>query len=143
MTSFITVILRQSFIVPTPSLSSVSALSNHSVFHIGYCVLCRVLSFVPTAPALPPGNPALSSYIPRSDCGLYYCSPLSAPTGIPSLSDFALLYPFRKVLFLLRFITQPYHNFLFHVCHILSFLSAHFKSTFRVFNCPFCLFVSA
>ena len=131
------------FISPMPSLSAVSALSNRFVFHTDYYALCRVLSCAPTAPALPPGNPALSSYIPRSDCGLYYCSPLSAPTGIPNLSDFALLYPFRKVLFLLRFITQPYHNFLFHVCHILSFLSAHFKSTFRVFNCPFCLFVSA
>ena len=125
------------------SLSAVSALSNRSVSHKDCYALCKVLSYAPTAPVLPPCNPALSSYIPRSDCGLYYCSPLSAPTGIPNLSDFALLYPFRKVLFLLRFITQPYHNFLFHVCHILSFLSAHFKSTFRVFNCPFCLFVSA
>ena len=123
--------------------TAVSALSSHSASHTDYFALCTVLSCAPTAPALPPGNPALSFYIPRSDCGLYYCSPLSAPTGIPNLSDFALLYPFRKVLFLLRFITQPYHNFLFHVCHILSFLSAHFKSTFRVFNCPFCLFVSA
>ena len=35
-----------------------------------YCALYRVLSYAPTAPALPPGNPALSFYIPRSDCGL-------------------------------------------------------------------------
>ena len=91
------------FISPMPSLSAVSALSNRFVFHIDYYALCRVLSCVPTAPALPPGNPALSSYIPRSDCGLYYCFPLSAPTGIPSLSDFALPCPFRKGLYLPRF----------------------------------------
>ena len=115
MTSFITVILRQSFIVPTPSLSSVSALSNHSVFHIGCCVLCRVLSCAPTAPALPPDNPALSSYIPRSDYGLYYCSLLSAPTNIPNLSDFVLPCPFRIGLFHHDFSTQPHHDFLFHI----------------------------
>ena len=84
------------FISPMPSLSAVSALSNRFVFHTDYYALCRVLSCAPTAPALPPGNPALSSYIPRSDCGLYYCFLLSAPTGTPSLSDFALPYLFRK-----------------------------------------------
>ena len=90
-------------IVLTISLSSIFALSSHSASHTDYCALCRVLSFAPTAPALPPYNLALSFYIPRSDCGLYYCSPLSVPTGIPSLSDFALPCPFRKGLFLLRF----------------------------------------
>lgn len=44
--------------------------------HIHYRSNCAVL---------PPGNPALFSYIPRSDCGLYYCSLLS--TGTPSLSN--------------------------------------------------------
>ena len=78
------------FISPMPSLSAVSALSNRSVFHKDCSAPCRVVSCAPTAPALPPGNPALSSYIPRSDCGLYYCFPLSAPTGIPSLSDFSV-----------------------------------------------------
>ena len=52
-------------IAPTTFQSSVSALSNRSVSHTDYCALCRVLSFAPTAPALPPGNPALSFYIPR------------------------------------------------------------------------------
>ena len=54
-------------------------------------------------PALPLGNPTLSFYIPLSDCGLYYCFPLSAPTSTPSLSDFALPCPFRKDLFLPQF----------------------------------------
>ena len=108
MTSFITVILRQSFIVPTPSLSAVSVLSNHSVFHIGCCVLCRVLSCAPTAPSLPPDNLALSFYIPRSDCGLYYCFPLSAPKDIPSLSDFSLPCPFRKGLYLPRYLNSVF-----------------------------------
>lgn len=91
------------FISPMPSLSAVSALSNRFVFHIDYYALCRVLSCVPTAPALPPSNPALSSYIPRSDCGLYYCFLLSAPKYIPSLPDFALPCPFRKGLYLPQF----------------------------------------
>ena len=65
-----------------PSLSAVSALSSHSASHTDYSALCRVLSCAPTAPALPPGNPALSFYIPRSDCGLYCCFPLSAPKGM-------------------------------------------------------------
>ena len=33
--------------------------------------------------ALPLGNPVLSSYIPRSDCGSHYCFLLSVPKGIP------------------------------------------------------------
>ena len=66
------------FISPMPSLSAVSALSNRSVFHKDCSAPCRVVSCAPTAPALPSGNPALSSYISRSDCGLYYCFPLSA-----------------------------------------------------------------
>ena len=37
---------------------------------------------------------------PRSDCELYYYFPLSAPTGVPSLSNFKLSYLFRKDLFL-------------------------------------------
>lgn len=52
------------FIVLTTFQSSVSALSNHSASHTNCCALCRVLSCVSTAPSLPPGNPALSSYIP-------------------------------------------------------------------------------
>ena len=90
-------------IVLTISLSPIFALSSHSASHTDYCVLCRVLSCSPTAPVLPPVNSALSSYIPRSDCGLYYCFPLSAPKDIPSLSDFALPCPFRKGLYLPRF----------------------------------------
>ena len=90
-------------IVLTISLFSTSALSNRSVSYTDYCALCKVLSYAPTAPALPPGNPALSFYIPRSDCGLYYCSPLSVQTDIPSLSNFVLPCPFHKGLFLPRF----------------------------------------
>ena len=93
-------------IILTISLSSIFALSSHSASHTDYCVLCRVLSCAPTAPVLPPGNPALSFYIPRSDCGLYYCFPLSAPKGIPSLSDFALPCPFRKGLYLPRWMDR-------------------------------------
>ena len=50
---------------------------------------------------------------------------------------------FVKVCFCHNFSTQSYHNFLLHIRHILSiltFLSAHFKGTFRAFICPFCLF---
>ena len=36
---------------PTTSQSSVSALSSRSASHTDYCVLCRVLSCAPTAPA--------------------------------------------------------------------------------------------
>ena len=72
------------FTSPMPFLSAISAPSNRSVSHTDYFALCSILSCVPTAPALPSGNPALSSYIPRSDCELYYCFPLSAPTGIPT-----------------------------------------------------------
>ena len=66
---------------------------------------------------------------------------------------FRQTYPVYQILhFLIRFVkvcichnfsTQPYHNFLFHIRHIqsiLTFLSAHFKGTFRAFICPFCLF---
>ena len=60
-------------IAPMTSHSSISAPSSHSASHTNYCALCRVLSYAPTAPAPPPGNPAQSFYIPRSDCGLYYC----------------------------------------------------------------------
>ena len=105
-------------IVPTIFQSSISALSNRSAFHTDYCVLCRVLSYAPTAPALPPGNPALSSYIPRSDCGLYYCFPLSAPTGTPVYQILHFLICFVKVCICYDFSTQPYHNFLFHIGHI-------------------------
>ena len=94
-----TLSMTPTFIAPIPSLSSVSALSNRSVFHKDCFAPCKIPSCVPTAPALPPGNPALSSYIPRSDCGLYCCFLLSVPTGIPSLSDFAPPCPFRKGLF--------------------------------------------
>ena len=94
---------RPTFIIaPTTSQSSVSALSIHFAFPTNYYALCTVLSCAPTAPSFPSGNPALSFYIPRSDCGLYCCFPLSAPKGIPNLSDFALLCPFRKGLYLLR-----------------------------------------
>ena len=72
------------------------------------CALCIILSYAPTAPALPPGNPALSSYIPRSDYGLYYCFPLSAPKDIPSLSDFSLPCPFRKGLYLPRYLNSVF-----------------------------------
>ena len=88
-------------IVLTISLFSTSALSNRFASHTDYCALCKVLSCAPTAPSLPPGNPAQSFYIPRSDCGLYCCFPLSVPTNIPNLSDFALPCPFRKGLYLL------------------------------------------
>ena len=91
------------FISPMPSLSAVFALSNRFVFHKDCSALCRVLSCAPTAPALPSGNPALSSYISRSDCGLYYCFPLSAPKGIPNLSNFSLPYLFRKGLYPTRY----------------------------------------
>ncbi len=35
---------------------------------------------------------------PSLDCGLYYCFPLSVPTGTPSLSDFVLPYSFVILL---------------------------------------------
>ena len=41
---------------------------------------------------------------------MYHCFPLSAPTGIPSLSDFALLYPFRKGLYTERFSSEEEHQ---------------------------------
>ena len=85
-------------IAPTIFLFSTSSLSSHSVSHTSCHALYRVLSCAPTAPVLPPGNLVLSFYIPRSDYGLYYCFPLSAPISIPCLSDFALHYPFRKGL---------------------------------------------
>ncbi len=39
------------------------------------------------------------------NCGLYYCFPLSVPTGTPILSDFVLPYPFRNTL---TFYTSPF-----------------------------------
>ena len=87
----------------TLSQSSTYVLSNHSASHTDYYASCITLSFAPTAPVLPPGNPALSFYIPRSDYGLYYCFPLSALINTPSLSDCALPYLFRKGLYLPRF----------------------------------------
>ena len=48
-------------IVPTIFLFCTSALSSHSVSRTDYYALYRVLSCTPTAPSLPPGNPALSS----------------------------------------------------------------------------------
>ncbi len=96
-------LLHPTFLIaPTISQSSVFDISSHSVSHTDYSALCRVLSCALTAPALPSYNPALFSYIPLSDCGLYYCFPLSIPTNIPNLSDFALPCSFRKGLFLLR-----------------------------------------
>ena len=107
--------LHHIFIIAlTTSLFSISALSSHSASHTDCSALCRVLSFAPTAPALPPGNPALSSYIPQSDYGLYYCFLLSAPTGTPSLSDFALPYLFRKGLYLLRTANLRWQNIFRH-----------------------------
>lgn len=41
------------------SLSAVSALSNRSVSRKDCCALGKVLSYAPTAPVLPPGNPEL------------------------------------------------------------------------------------
>ena len=130
-------------IVPTISQPSISALSNHSASHTNYCAPCKVLSYAPTAPVLPPGNPAQSSYIPRSDCELYYCFPLSAPISIPSLSDFGLPYQFSKGLFPLQYyhtaapwLSSPYPPYPINP----FFLSAHFKGTFRAFICPLCLF---
>ena len=93
----------------------ISALSTHSAFHTDCSAPCRVLSCAPTAPALPPDNPALSFYIPRSDCGLYYCFLLSALINTPRLSDFALPYPFRIGLFTPRFYSQRQKFFPFVV----------------------------
>ena len=108
------------FIVLTIPRSSISTLSSHFVFHIGYYALYRVLSYAPTAPSLPLGNPVQSFYNPWSNCGLYYCFLLSALISTPSLSDFQLPYPFRKGLFLPRFCTQPHHDFLFHIRHFIN-----------------------
>ena len=72
--------------VPMLSQFSVSALSNRSAFHTNCHVLYRVISCAPTTPALPPGNPAQSAYILRSDCVSRYCLILSAPTHISSQS---------------------------------------------------------
>ena len=69
-------------------------------FYTDYCALCKVLSCVPTAPELPPGNPALSSYTPRSDCGLYCCFLLSALIHISSQADSVLPHPYHIILFL-------------------------------------------
>ena len=49
-----------------------------------YSALCRIASYAPTAPVLPPGNPALSSYIPWSDC------------TVPGASATATALPKRK-----------------------------------------------
>ena len=56
--------MPQILTVPTLSRFSVSVLSNHSASHTSCHVLYRVISSVPTAPSLPPGNPVLSVYIP-------------------------------------------------------------------------------
>ena len=84
-------------IIPTTFQSSVFALSSHSSSHKDRCALCTVLSYAQTALSLPPGKLALSSYIPRSDCGLYCCS-LSALISTSNLLDFTLPCPFRKGL---------------------------------------------
>ena len=56
--------LRPTFLItPTTSQSSVSALLNHSASHTNYSAPCKVLSRAPTAPALPPGNPALEYHV--------------------------------------------------------------------------------
>lgn len=126
----------ENFIVPTIFLFCISALSSHSASHTEYFALCRVLSCAPTAPSLPPGNLALSFYIPRSDYGLYYCFPLSALTNTPSQSDFALPYPFHKGLFCAHqcpWLCQlPFHIFIigvyialhdfFRLHHFIKFL---------------------
>ncbi len=49
------------------------AFSNHSVFLTNFSALCRVLSSASVAPLLSPDITALSSYFPRSACGLYCC----------------------------------------------------------------------
>ena len=86
-------------IVSTTSQSSILPFQIVLLFIKAIPLLAEVFSCAPATLSLPPGNPALSFYIPRSDCGLYYCFPLSAPTNIPSLSDFALPYQFLKGLF--------------------------------------------
>lgn len=73
--------------VPTLSRFSAFVLSNHSVSHTDYHVLYKVLSCVPTAPSLPPGKPALSVCILRSDCVSHWVWSASNVCGRPRMES--------------------------------------------------------
>ena len=103
------------FIAPMPSLSSTSALSSHSASHKDCCALCRVLSCAPTAPAIRLYLLIFPGQI--TDCIVVFLYLLRQTYPVYQILHF--LVRFVKVCICYNFSTQPYHNFLFHIRHIL------------------------
>ncbi len=101
------------FIILTPVQCSTSALSNHSASHRDYSVLCKVLSYAPTAPALPPGNPALSFIFPGQIANCIIVFFYLFRKAYPVYQILHFLIRCVKVCFCHDFSTQAHQDFLF------------------------------
>ena len=100
--------------------SSISALLNHSAFHTDYFVPYRVLSCAPTVPH---SLPAIRLYLlifpgQIADCIIVFLYLFRQTYPVYQILHF--LIRFVKVCFCHDFSTQPHHDFLLHISHILS-----------------------